>query len=189
MQLMYGKYTGDKAIFYTRMFPNNIRANLYKAKEFVCDYVCKSRKGCPPVQTEPVDIFGWSRGGVAALTLAKRLKDDGCKCEDGTIKPVKIRFMGLIDPVATGGLQMLFTNSSVVPSNVATVYIAYAGKHTFWGSLFFQASHPAPEDPKATGASEATFDYVHERIGWGSASDVQDAIESAAHAAGAPIPK
>jgi pimeloyl-ACP methyl ester carboxylesterase len=41
---------------------------------------------------EPIDIIGWSRGGMAALALAKKLSQH---------KPaIKVRFLGLIDPTA-----------------------------------------------------------------------------------------
>ena len=62
-----------------------------------------------------MDLFGWSRGAVAALTLAEILKDDGVTYKGRVYKPVKVRFMGLIDPVATGGYQMVGTNSTVIP--------------------------------------------------------------------------
>jgi thioesterase domain-containing protein len=47
---------------------------------------------------EPIDIFGWSRGGIAAIALAKRLEkhvDD-----KGKPAPIKVRFLGLIHPTA-----------------------------------------------------------------------------------------
>lgn len=41
---------------------------------------------------EPIDIIGWSRGGMAALALAKKLAQHK--------PPIKVRFLGLIDPTA-----------------------------------------------------------------------------------------
>jgi hypothetical protein len=113
------------------------------------------------------------------------LKDEGVVYEGKTFKPVKVRFMGLIDPVARGGYQMIGTNSTVVPSNVATVYIAYAGLTSDLNSIIFPATHPTAENGKVTSASDEIFDYLHQAIGF--AEDVQAAIEAAAVAAGVPI--
>lgn len=189
MRSMYDKYTDAAAIFYTNIWPNNIWANIRKAREIICDTICNTLQGCPPQPTEPVDLFGWSRGAVAVLTLAKILNDEGCTCNGKTFKPIKIRFMGLIDPVATGGYQMVGTNSTVVPPNVGTVFTAYAGQQSRLGWWVFNATHPNPQDSTATSASDATFDYIHENIGFDSATDVQAAIEAAAGAAGVPIKK
>lgn len=41
---------------------------------------------------EPINIIGWSRGGMAALALAKKLEQHR--------PPINIRFLGLIDPTA-----------------------------------------------------------------------------------------
>ena len=140
----------------------------------MCDAVCARVKvDCvalthtydPP---EPVDIFGWSRGAIAALTLAEKLNTEGCTCrtkctrttrdctsKDGkalftettttfvavsTIKPVPVRFLGLLDPVNTGGAQMIGTNASTVPSNVQTVFLALSVESTTVG--YFMVLHP-----------------------------------------------
>ena len=47
---------------------------------------------------EPVDIFGWSRGGIAAIALAHRLAKN--LDADGKPSPIKVRFLGLVDPTA-----------------------------------------------------------------------------------------
>jgi RHS repeat-associated protein len=41
---------------------------------------------------EPVDVFGWSRGGVAAILFSSRMAALG----------KKVRFLGVVDPVAVG---------------------------------------------------------------------------------------
>jgi hypothetical protein len=72
---------------------------------------------------EPVDLFGWSRGAVAALVVAKKLQSDS----------ISIRFLGLIDPVYTGledkDYRILFPSSgprmAAIPSNVKAGFIAY----------------------------------------------------------------
>ncbi len=62
---------------------------------------------------EPVDLYGYSRGAIAAVYLAQMLKEKG----------VEVRFMGLIDPSTT----YLSKPVPVIPDNVKLVYIAYAG--------------------------------------------------------------
>ena len=86
IQRLFGIYPGKAFIYYTRFWPNNIWANIRAAYKRVCDAVCARVKvDCvalthtydPP---EPVDIFGWSRGAIAALTLAEKLNTEGCTC-------------------------------------------------------------------------------------------------------------
>ena len=181
MQDLYEEYDGSAAIFYTHILPNNIWANIHGAQDIVAEEVGK-KKGC-----EPVDLFGWSRGAVAALTLAEILKDDGVTYKGRVYKPVKVRFMGLIDPVATGGYQMVGTNSTVIPSNVRVAYIAYAGLQTRLGWWIFQATHPVPEDFTSTFLQVQTFNYSHEKIGLSMASDVEAALKAHAVFAGVPF--
>jgi RHS repeat-associated protein len=168
IQRLAARYTGGTAYIYaTHIWPNNIQANIDLAHKRVCQHVCpKNSSTCPPKQVGILDIFGWSRGGIAALTLAKLLKDVGCKCKCGTIKPVIIHYLGLIDPVATGGMQMWGTNSTVVPDNVQTVAIAWAGQKSFWGSIVFNASQLTLEDATKTTRKDATFAAIHEVIGF-----------------------
>jgi hypothetical protein len=66
-----------------------------------------------------VDIFGYSRGAIAAISLARILA-----AED---PPIPVRFMGLIDPSATYSGHDVPT----IPSNVQEADIVYAdGKAT-----------------------------------------------------------
>lgn len=96
--------------------------------------------------------------------------------------------MGLIDPVATGGYQMVGTNSTTVPSNVATVYVAYAGKTSWLGSVLFQSTFVQAEDLTLTRLTYKIFQYIHEEIGFaGDAPDVQAFLEAGARASGVPL--
>jgi len=61
-----------------------------------------------------VALVGWSRGAVIAMGVADDLNTIGCDCSGSTIKPVKVRFVGLFDAV-----QMMGGNwPQSVPSNV-----------------------------------------------------------------------
>jgi RHS repeat-associated protein len=74
---------------------------------------------------EPVDIIGWSRGGMAALALAKQLES----------KRIKVRFLGLIDPTApvkkfTEDKEFLNLDSRNCGSNVENAALFVRdGKH------------------------------------------------------------
>jgi hypothetical protein len=119
--------------------------------------------------------------------MARIRQDEGCVCNGKTIKPIKIRYMGLIDPVATGGLQMVGTNSTVVPAKAGSVVIVYAGLQSKLGWWLFNAKHPKPEN-QATTVFEATFDIIHEDIGIASlAPSAQGAIENGAKPVGVPF--
>lgn len=61
---------------------------------------------------EPVDIFGYSRGAIAAVYLARKLKG----------KSIEVRYMGLIDPSVTYSGKQVPT----IPDNVRHVRIVYA---------------------------------------------------------------
>jgi len=194
------------------------------AHSSVCEAVCKrvgvnfqdmTHTYSPP---EPVHIFGWSRGAIAALTLAKRLNDEGCKCEktgwkrkrecvlrikpDGTIeeviyrsseratavahiKPVPVHFLGLIDPVDTGGGQMIGTNSTIVPSNVKTAWVAEATQSTTVGGIVFGSDIPTVEDASATTFTHKKYAVTHESSGFDTTIGAD--LEAAAKAAGVPF--
>jgi hypothetical protein len=69
--------------------------NLWKKVQGAEDLIDGALKRNP---NEPIDIMGWSRGAMAALALAKRLemRVDA----KGNPAPVKVRFLGLLDPTA-----------------------------------------------------------------------------------------
>lgn len=87
-----------------------------------------------------INMFGWSRGGVIAVEVAKLLNDKGCcvKTYDKMVKswnpledwktekrcckydkPINVNFIGLFDPVDMALFNM---NTSKKPDNVGTLY-------------------------------------------------------------------
>jgi RHS repeat-associated protein len=104
-RLFLDHITGRRFHFRTWGWPNNIWANIRKALQEVLAALKKN-------PNEPIYIFGYSRGGIAALTLAALLNAKG----------IKVQFLALVDPVATGGAQMLGTNGGTVFGNVVHLY-------------------------------------------------------------------
>jgi pimeloyl-ACP methyl ester carboxylesterase len=78
--------------------PQYVKTNIGDLEKKVAaaeDFVLKAVDKNPG---EPVDIFGWSRGGIAAIALVHRLAKHMNK--DGKLAPIKVRFLGLVDPTA-----------------------------------------------------------------------------------------
>src|SRR5262249_42929569 len=104
------------------------------AKEFdkqvqaAYDYIKANRK-----DNEPVDIFGYSRGAIAAVYLARKLKDDN----------IEIRYMGLLDPSYTYSGH----DAVGIPSNVKLVHIFFADGTELKTQLVVQHSDLSPDDP------------------------------------------
>ena len=82
-------YKEEHYIYQFPLMDNSVLPQVKDASDKVEKAIDKAKKAG---RTEPVDIFGWSRGGIAALLLMRRLKNLN----------VKIRFLGLIDPVFSG---------------------------------------------------------------------------------------
>jgi hypothetical protein len=84
--------------------------NVSDAKAFTV----AARKEAP---REGIDIFGYSRGAVAAIELAQQLYQE----------EIPVRFLGLLEPSATwsgvdkGNLSVRFS----IPMNVAVVWLGY----------------------------------------------------------------
>jgi len=84
---------------------HEIHQKIKFGRDEICEFVHEHFKG-PQAAKElrnktihgeiGIDIIGFSRGGFAAMELARKLQFDGC----GDIAPVFIRWMGLYDPVA-----------------------------------------------------------------------------------------
>ena len=210
---------GTSVIYWTNFWPNNIWPNIKDAHKRICDEVCmavpKIERCTKPTQHEPVDLFGWSRGAVAAITLGKRLKDQGCECtfpclelvrfcerrdKDGNvthvekdwervdktfvIKPIGVRFMGLIDPVTTGAGQMLGTTTQI-SDNVKVAWAAMSTERANIGHVFFRSTTPTVEDPKKTSLTIKNYKIRHQWIGWDDG--VHDDMKAAAIGAGVPF--
>src|SRR5262249_55699086 len=87
---------------------------------------------------EAIDIFGWSRGAMAAIALAKTLEESG----------TEVRFLGLIDPTAplkkyTADEGLLKIDLNKLGPNVKNAAIIYRDgkndgnwvKHEFYKAL------------------------------------------------------
>jgi hypothetical protein len=63
---------------------------------------------------DPVDIFSYSRGAIAAVYLARKLAEED--------PPIPVRFMGLLDPSTTYSQH----DAPTIPSNVQAAKVVYA---------------------------------------------------------------
>jgi len=73
--------------------------------QFIRDYVVNELDQTP-VDIETIndginiDLIGHSRGGYGAMHLSRILQKEGCDIFGKMVKPIKVRWMGLYDPVA-----------------------------------------------------------------------------------------
>ncbi len=82
---------------------DDLELEVNKAAKAIQQAWLAARKKC---KREPIDLFGWSRGAVAVLGVLDVLKKyiAGIENTDPDILkqfPITVRFVGLIDPVAT----------------------------------------------------------------------------------------
>lgn len=155
----------------------------------ICKVFCREAakiECCEDLEPFNLDLFGWSRGAVAAMTLAKMLKDEGCTCtvtrrcgfvttkDDLIIKPITVRFIGLIDPVTLG---LGFVDyATAVPSNVQRVFWAVADE---WS--VFQIGQVLPPPGLQTVKHYGT---THQQSGFRTTLTIGIDTRSAAEAAG-----
>eukprot|EP00485_Elphidium_margaritaceum_P014389 CAMPEP_0202727372 /NCGR_PEP_ID=MMETSP1385-20130828/185090_1 /ASSEMBLY_ACC=CAM_ASM_000861 /TAXON_ID=933848 /ORGANISM="Elphidium margaritaceum" /LENGTH=349 /DNA_ID=CAMNT_0049393611 /DNA_START=20 /DNA_END=1069 /DNA_ORIENTATION=- len=103
-------YQGESHYFYgptasEMIIAGNEVADIFnQAKHRICDFVHKHFQGANASEELRettihgefgIDIIGFSRGGFAAMELARKLEFEGC----GDIRPVFVRWLGLYDPV------------------------------------------------------------------------------------------
>ncbi|MBQ4481418.1 MAG: DUF2235 domain-containing protein [Victivallales bacterium] len=102
----------------------------------ICNYYC-SNKGTP--EAEKIDIVGFSRGGAIAKEIAEELEERGCCCVKkwktihhrnsserinvGKYETVKVRFLGLFDPVYS---MPWFWDENSITSNVQNAFTILA---------------------------------------------------------------
>eukprot|EP01084_Bolivina_argentea_P265220 449466_1 len=66
----------------------------------VCDFIANNTKTGKEVKDINIDIIGYSRGGYISIEIARTLDKKGCKSK-GIDDSIRIRFMGLYDPVSS----------------------------------------------------------------------------------------
>jgi RHS repeat-associated protein len=209
---LYHAYGGDKHHFTTRSYPNNIRANIRAAHSIVCEEYCKAvTMDCDANtysigSTPEIDIFGFSRGAVAAIELARRLNDVGCECTERCpldrficgirirtyytmrvrITGIRVRFLGVIDPVSAGSLQMLGLNGrGTLPSNVANVFRAMASLASEDRSWWDAPDNPVAGDDTVDHSPPAYPEHDHSSIA--RDPEVMDKMADAARGVGVPL--
>jgi RHS repeat-associated protein len=131
---------------------------------------------------EPIDLFGYSRGAVAAILVAQELDD----------LHIPVRFMGLLEPSATwSGWPMVAGPAKQfrIPDNVKNVWIGLAtGKssNAFTKVKNFFPEHFQPETGDKTMSQVTSFPTVGH---WdsGRASSVGRDLWNAARRAGVPV--
>eukprot|EP01084_Bolivina_argentea_P313308 542559_1 len=109
-----------------------------------------------------IDLIGFSRGGFAAMELARALQFDGCYIKTINIKPITVRFMGLYDPVER---DIDFTdlidgyNDNEIAENVLSVSIAKRSEFIHSRSYFGYAveSDNHQQDQKIINATHGSI--------------------------------
>jgi RHS repeat-associated protein len=105
---------------------NNIIQNGYNwvCNEYKTKVTSTGRK-------KEIDLVGHSRGAVAVMEVARKLEKDSCglKTSEGKPCPIKIRFVGLYDPViGHPRYTVTFTYSTTRPGNINNLRIIAAGE-------------------------------------------------------------
>jgi RHS repeat-associated protein len=160
---LFRLYQGRAKYWQPLAWPNSVWREVYGALTFI--------EGTPRWRGREIDIFGWSRGGIEAMTLAHKLAE----------LHKDVRFMGLIDPVRTGGLQMWGTATSV-PYNVGFAFIAMALVTGFLGDTIFD--HTIPETQNASWVFH-WYHFNHQQIGW--SDEVYNDMRASAISHGVPF--
>jgi RHS repeat-associated protein len=142
---------------------------------------------------EPIDLFGWSRGGAEAIAVADKLQKaiDKRKKDTGKDSKIRIRFIGLIDPVSFG----IIGAPNVVPPVVENVWNGRRdGKHDNglgFGAegLIFPRMDVKIADPKATTLLGAKNEYPVSHPASGYDATIRDDLWKAATGVGVKLGK
>ena len=143
-----------------------------------------------PDRSIPVDLFGWSRGAVAADVLAALLQR----------QQIPVNFLGMIDPVATGLASpdisaylfayLVGKYTAVIASNVKNAYAAWTPNRDGFPDnlgLFTQIQLKAEDPTKTNYVSDAFPTVKHSQGGW-AFENVGRALWKAALKAQVPLP-
>ncbi|NUN50260.1 MAG: hypothetical protein HUU15_15720, partial [Candidatus Brocadiae bacterium] len=181
------QYAGRSKYFMTDGSFINAHRNLAEAKEYLSELLCEtailSADGsrlilCGELK---IDLFGYSHGAIAALSLADDLRDDGIECErtnangeSVTLRrlPMPVRFLGVIDPVDTA---IHHINPGEVTENVENFFGAYASDSVAEKPWFIENTHKTVDlSPKAVDANGDVYPGLdHQGIGKPSKSGLR----------------
>jgi RHS repeat-associated protein len=192
ISVLYNKYSEEKKYIQTELtagkegqgFANAVNTAL---KAWSAAWEKKRKEG----KVEPLDLFGWSRGALAAITLLGQLKqyDEALRKDKPEIAqkcPVLVRFVGLIDPVATG----IKTYGKTIPDIVKVVWLGYKSgkKPSLLGidQTVSKTFKPTIADREKTKVIEKVYDNVtHAESGFNGT--IRDNLRDAAVDAGVPL--
>ncbi len=187
---------------------NEFMAVWHKAMAWYCSKVCAYLEaGCDKDRIK-IDIMGWSRGAIMAMYIAGFISKAGCRCKGNKIlgAGLKVRFIGLIDPVDSGlmdhsDMAQMRGHTHVsfppafssnidsrpygLPGNIQNAFVGYMSKYSKLGQLVFRADSVilAPSTRDLGGGK--TYDAKHEDSGWvgtdgGVGTDLGEAFRNAA---------
>ena len=120
----------------------------------ILDWICKQLSLNPK---QPIDIVGHSRGGYIAMEVARTLKTKGCSAGC----PLKVRFLGLYDPV---DMTLGYGEAETVSDNVQNAAIILADRNLGSRGSWNRADHGA-EDLSKTNYQVDTIWGTHSGIG------------------------
>jgi pimeloyl-ACP methyl ester carboxylesterase len=140
---------------------------------------------------DKVDIFGWSRGAIYAMEVARQLQDAG----------IPVRFLALIDPVAVGTVN--YRNTTIRNNMIDLVFVAlkngnlpkgyepgklYRVTHWLADHTIFRGSGIQPTHPDLGNIIVQPFDTNHALSGFLEPNRViYNALLEAAHWARVPF--
>lgn len=106
------------------------------------------------------------------------------------MKPITVRFVGVIDAVSSGGAQMWFLEKDVVTSNVKRAHYAKRDKdYNFADKTIFKHLNITAESAN-TLFTQSLHSTSHAASGFPSAKNpgLEKSLRNAAVAAGVPLP-
>lgn len=138
-------------------------------RRFTSAYSWLCKKWCEDT-SQPIDMVGFSRGGYIVMELARKLKDEGICCKGKTTKTVKVRFLGMYDPV---DMVLGWGYKETVPDNVENAYAVFAAfpmkNRSRWN---FNRADGGPEDKSKTYYYDYYIRATHGAIGGAQAGDM-----------------
>lgn len=108
--------------------------------EWICAEWCRTG------QKKEIDLVGHSRGAVIAVVITQWLNDNGCCCDGKNyIKPVKVRFLGLYDPVDNDMADI--AKSTTIPAATKVAWVRAVpfqkgGHASYTGGTFGKFNRP-----------------------------------------------